>query len=179
MEIYFIRHTSVNVPKGMFYGQTDVPLNETFPQEAEATCNQLKGIRFDRVYTSPLTRCTRLADFCGYPDAVRDSRLMEINFGEWEMQGYDDLKDPRLQEWYDDYFHVRATGGESFEDQLTRVSDFLNELRKKPYRQAAVFTHGGVIICAQIYAGLLKPAEAFSALAPYGGIVKMTLAPAV
>ena len=34
MEIILIRHTSVDVPKGTCYGQTDVPLKPTFEQEA-------------------------------------------------------------------------------------------------------------------------------------------------
>ena len=36
MEIYLVRHTSVNVPAGYAYGQTDVPLHPTFEKEAEA-----------------------------------------------------------------------------------------------------------------------------------------------
>ena len=67
------------------------------------------------------------------------------------------------------------TGGESFAMQYRRVSDFLDELKGKPYQRVAVFAHGGVLICAQIYAGIIKPEEAFSALTPYGGIVRITL----
>ena len=74
-----------------------------------------------------------------------------------------------------DYLNVAATGGESFAMQYRRVSDFLDELKGKPYQQVAVFAHGGVLICAQIYAGIIKPEEAFSALTPYGGIVRITL----
>ena len=74
-----------------------------------------------------------------------------------------------------DYLNVAATGGESFAMQYRRVSDFLDELKGKPYQRVAVFAHGGVLICAQIYAGIIKPEEAFSALTPYGGIVRITL----
>ena len=34
MDLYLIRHTSVDVPAGYSYGQTDVPLRETFEAEA-------------------------------------------------------------------------------------------------------------------------------------------------
>ena len=34
MNIYLIRHTSVDVPKGLCYGQSDVPLRPTFEIEA-------------------------------------------------------------------------------------------------------------------------------------------------
>ena len=34
MKVLLIRHTSVNMPPGTCYGQTDVPLADTFGQEA-------------------------------------------------------------------------------------------------------------------------------------------------
>jgi alpha-ribazole phosphatase len=175
MKITLIRHTSVEVPPGTCYGQTDVPLRETFEQEAQVTQQGLAAKSFDKVYTSPLSRCVRLANYCGYPDAERDKRLMEINFGEWEMQKFDEIKDPRVELWYEDYHHVAATGGESFAMQYQRVSAFLEELRGKHFEQVALFVHGGVIICAQIYAGVLKSEEAFEQLTPYGGIVEIEI----
>ena len=100
---------------------------------------------------------------------------MEINFGDWEMKPFEQNEDPRLQEWYADYMNVAATGGESFTMQSRRVSQFLDELKKKPYTRVAIFAHGGVLICAQLYAGILKAEEAFDALTPYGGIVRINL----
>ena len=180
MELIAIRHTSVAVPPGVCYGQTDVPLRPTFETEAALTLARLKelladGREPDAVYTSPLSRCTRLADYCGYPEALRDERVLEMNFGRWEMQSFDAIDDPRLQEWFADYLHVPATGGESFQMQYERVSAFLNELREQPWQRVALFAHGGVLISAQIYAGLLTPEEAFSALTPYGGIIRIIL----
>ena len=177
MEIILIRHTSVDVPRGVCYGQTDVPLRDSFKEEATITAQQLQDDVFDAVFTSPLSRCTRLAEHCGYPDAIRDARLKELDFGEWEMKEFDKIDDPRLQEWYDDYFHVAATGGESFMMQLQRVSEFLDEVSRQKYGRVAVFAHGGVLICAQIYAGTLKMEDAFGALTPYGGIVWLQLNP--
>lgn len=175
MEIILIRHTSVDVPAGTCYGQTDVPLKPTFEQEAAVTSADLKAyVPFDHVYTSPLSRCTRLATYCGYPDAERDSRLLELDFGDWEMQAFDDIQDPHLQEWFDDYLNVPASHGESFSMQYRRVADFLDELKTKPFQKIAVFTHGGVIVCAQIYAGLLKIEDAFTSPIPYGGIIYIT-----
>lgn len=42
MEIVLIRHTSVDVPPGVCYGQTDVPLKPSFEQEAAVTKENLK-----------------------------------------------------------------------------------------------------------------------------------------
>ena len=109
MVIYLMRHTAVDVPQGVCYGQTDVPLKPTFEMEATQTAAHLQGLSFDKVYTSPLTRCVRLATFCGYPDAERDDRLKELNFGDWEMHRFDEIADANLERWYADYLHVKAT----------------------------------------------------------------------
>lgn len=176
MEIILIRHTSVDVPKGTCYGQTDVPLKPTFEQEAAVTLEKLNAYApFDQVYTSPLSRCTRLATYCGFPEAIHDPRLLELNFGEWEMQNFNDIKDSRLQEWFDDYLNVPATNGESFSMQYRRVADFLDVLKTKPYQKVAIFTHGGVLACAQIYAGLLEPENVFTSSIPYGAITNMII----
>lgn len=180
MEIILIRHTSVEVPPGICYGQTDVGLRETFQEEAAITLKKLKshlneGEEFDQVYTSPLSRCVRLATYCGYADAEKDDRIMEINFGDWEMKPYDHIDDPKLQEWYADYLNVAASGGESFAMQYKRVSSFLNELKEKNYNKVAIFAHGGVLVCAEIYAGLVLTKNAFTALIPFGEIIKIEI----
>ncbi|MDR0658310.1 MAG: alpha-ribazole phosphatase [Mediterranea sp.] len=175
MKVKLIRHTSVDVPQGICYGQTDVPLKDTFPQEASATHKHIATDDFDRVFTSPLSRCTKLADYCGYPDAIRDDRLKELDFGEWEMQRFDRIADPRMQEWFDDFLNVPATGGESFMMQFQRVSAFLDEMKQQGHQHIAVFAHGGVLACAQVYAGLLKPEEAFSLIPPYGAVVQIEI----
>ena len=63
MEIYLVRHTSVDIPAGYAYGQTDVPLRPSFEDEAEAVKKNLSGHTFDKVWSSPLTRCPRLAAY--------------------------------------------------------------------------------------------------------------------
>ena len=70
--------------------------------------------------------------------------------------------------------HVAATNGESFEQQYHRVADFLDELHTLSYQRVAIFAHGGVLICAQLYAGLITFNEAFQHLTPYGGIVVLS-----
>lgn len=176
MEVILVRHTSVDVPTGTCYGQTNVPLRSTFEEEAMIVTSALQGYApFDRVYTSPLSRCTRLATFCGYADAQRDKRLLEMNFGEWEMQRYEEIEDPQLQAWYADWKQVSATGGESFVQQYERVVQFLSELKEKPYSKVAIFSHGGVLTCAKMYAEELSAEEAFASPTPYGGIINLTI----
>ena len=49
MNTYFIRHTSVDVAPGVCYGRSDVPLSDTFEEEASRTLEQIKDIKFDKV----------------------------------------------------------------------------------------------------------------------------------
>ena len=134
MEVYLIRHTAVDVPAGYAYGQTDVPLKATFPEEAACVKQSLEGHTFDQVWSSPLSRCRRLATFCGYPEPMTDPRLMEVNFGEWEMKSWDDVSsDPRSVAWFADWLNQPTPGGESFSDQYRRVSAFLEDLRQSAY----------------------------------------------
>lgn len=171
-----IRHTSVDVPKGMCYGWSDVPVAATFEEEAAVTKAALAECgTFDRVFSSPLTRARLLAAFCGYPRPEVDERLKEMNMGDWEMRCFDEIDDTRLQEWYDDYMHVATTNGESFPMLYARVSSFLDELRRLPYERVAVFAHGGVLMCAGIYAGLFPADECFDHLAGYGEIQRILL----
>ena len=176
MEVILLRHTTPDVPVGTCYGQTDVPLKASFEEEAAVSRAALEACGpIDHAYTSPLSRCTRLAAFCGYADAERDPRILELNFGEWEMMLFDDITDPHLQTWYADHINTPVTGGESFRQQYERVASFLDELRGKPWQRVAVFAHGGVLVAAQVYAGLVTPEEAFAALPPFGGLVRITL----
>ncbi len=177
MDIYFIRHTSVAVPPGTCYGLTDVALSDTFEQEAEATRMQIAGIRFDAVYTSPLTRARRLARYCGYPDARVDARVREFNFGEWEMKSYGDLyaSDPRFARWCGDFHTRRAPGGDSLADQRARVDSFIDDVRRAPHERVAVFAHGGVLALAQVYAGTCRFADALAHVPPYGSVVRVSL----
>lgn len=66
MKIVLVRHTSVGVRKGTCYGWSDVPLAESFPEEAQRTYETLRALVgkdenastlnncFDAVYCSPL-----------------------------------------------------------------------------------------------------------------------------
>ncbi|MDR0699025.1 MAG: alpha-ribazole phosphatase [Tannerella sp.] len=179
MEIFLIRHTSVDVPQGICYGQSDVPLKSSFEQEAEIVKKQLDNETFDAVYTSPLSRCVKLSAYCGYPDALRDDRLKEMYMGDWEMRTFNEIEDPRLQEWYDDFLHVPTRNGESYQDLLARVSSFLNELRSSEnasgYDKIAIFTHGGVLLCVQSLTGYIHPDNVIQQLPAYGEIVRILL----
>lgn len=174
MEIYLVRHTSVDVPPGFNYGQTDVPLKPSFEEEAEVVKNNLKGLVFDKVWTSPLSRCARLAAYCGFPDAEHEERIKEIHFGDWEMVSFEQLSsDPRSIPWFEDWANVKSPGGESLTDQYKRVGEFLDEIRASGFKHVCAFAHGGVLSCAGVYAGMYEIKEAFKRIPPYGSIIRL------
>lgn len=174
MQIVFVRHTSVDVPRGTCYGQTDVPLAPSFPEEAASTRDRLAAYKhFDAVYSSPLSRAVRLANFCGYDAPTLDNRLKEMNMGDWEMKKYDEIDDPNLAKWYADYMHERTTGGESFPDLYQRVASFLDELLSSNYQRVVVFAHAGVLMAAGIYAKCFTETDCFEHQTPYGGVMEI------
>jgi alpha-ribazole phosphatase len=124
MELYLIRHTTPEVGKGICYGQSDVPLAESFAAEWEALRGGLPpGVT--GVYTSPLSRCRRLAERIAAHYAVPlhdDDRLRELDFGRWEMQPWDAIPAPELAAWMNDYVHVACPGGESYNGLMGRVA---------------------------------------------------------
>ena len=59
--------------------------------------------------------------------------------------------------------------------KLTLILIYYKIIKEKNYEKVAIFAHGGVLICAQLYAEAIKLEEAFNALTPYGGIIQLEL----
>lgn len=175
MEVTLIRHTKVAVEPGICYGWTDVETASSFEEEACQVATLLDSEHFDAVYSSPLQRCRKLAAYCGYPAPLLDDRLKELHFGRWEMQKWDDICDPLLQEWYNDWIHIPAGGAESYSSQCQRVAGFLDNLRRRPYHKTCIFTHRGVIAAALVYAGLCLMENSFSIEIDYGSKTVITI----
>ena len=168
MKIHLVRHTSVDVPEGTCYGQTDVPLKDSFEKEAFIVNNNLKDKVFGKSFSSPLSRCRRLSVFCGYEDATVDNRLKELFFGDWENQRWDDMD---MSIWEKDWVNPPTPNGESFKQMYDRVASFFDDLRKEDYDSVIVFTHGGVISCARVYFEQADIDKTFELMPQYGEIV--------
>ena len=131
MEVILVRHTKVDVPKGMCYGQSDVPVAHSFPQEAETTKSHLEiYMPFDKVFSSPLSRARLLAAHCGYSDPVIDDRLMEMCFGVYEgVEECFSIPDCPLVPFFKEpqNYTVPVEGAESIEDLFERTGEFLED----------------------------------------------------
>ena len=175
MEVYLIRHTQVALDEPTCYGQTDVDVKESFPQEAAVTRKALQGLSFDKVYCSPLQRASKLAAYCGFPDARRDERLKEMWMGDLEMVPFSQVSQDHIDEWYNHYMDIQMPGGESAMDVYNRMKSFFDELRQKPYGRVAVFYHGCAILCTEIYAGVLPRTTGFDKVPDFGSVTKIVL----
>lgn len=172
MEIYLIRHTTPAVENNLCYGQADVPLSASFDYELRFLQKNIPK-RFDAVFMSPSQRCRILAEKFGTERYVRDERLLELNFGEWEMKKWNDIDPQALNNWMSDFVNCKIPGGESFTDLFQRASNFFDEVLKKNYEKTAIITHAGVIRCfvAQILEIPLK--SAFKIPVDYASITKL------
>ena len=173
MEIYLIRHTTPDIEKGICYGQTDVPLLADHKLEIKDVLSQLPSA-IDKVYSSPLQRCSMLASHVN-KDYIIDSRLKELNFGDWEMQKWNDIPSQDIQPWYDDYVNTPCLNGESYQQLYTRVVAFYHELKTQSYQSIAVVTHGGVIRCLLAHFKNIPLSQSFARIKnmPWGGVERM------
>ena len=155
MRIYFVRHgESVNNGKGLFTGQMDAPLNDVGRAQATALCAKLSGIKFDRIYSSDLSRAIETAKLA-IPgcDCTTDSRIREINVGYLSGLSTTEFRrdHPDLAGYLNsrDYTHF---GGENEDAVITRVRAFISDLSGVRADNVAVFCHGGILYSAMVCA---------------------------
>ena len=131
MTIYLIRHgrTEAN-EKWLYCGSTDLSLSEAGREE-------LKGISYDvsnvRFLTSGMKRTNEtLKALFGNVPFVEDSRFREVDFGDFEMRSYAQLKDlPEYQAWIsgDNEANV-PPNGESGLQMKQRVLEAFSEIKE-------------------------------------------------
>lgn len=102
------------------------------------------------VYTSPLERALRTAEAvargCGV-DMVVDPRLREIDCGDVEGLGFDELPLDLRRGLLEEPTRVRFPGGETYEELRARVVEALDELAGQS-GTVAVVSHAGAIRAA-------------------------------
>src|SRR5699024_12842355 len=104
-------------------GQSDIGLADSFPEELKTLRSKLpEAYESFRIYSSPLRRCSRLAVELSEAEVMTDDRLMELDFGGWEGQEWDDISEEELSEWMQDFEEVECPGGESYRRLYDRVT---------------------------------------------------------
>jgi len=182
MNLYLIRHTHPDVATGICYGQTNLDTTETFKIEAEAVKSNLKDIHFTHCYSSPLQRCFKLAKVLSGKKLINtDNRLIEMNFGDWEMMTWDDIrKKEGVETWFNDFLHIPCPNGESYEQMIQRIQSFIQLINVLPDdSEVLIVTHAG---CIRSFLTLLKgedPLKIFDRDIEFGEIIKLSSLPAV
>ena len=174
MEIYLIRHTTPDIEKGICYGQTDLELAKTFDTEAQRVLKEVP-YNLDVVYSSPLKRCTALANKISSEVRLED-RLKELNFGDWEMKKWDNIPLQEIQPWYDDFVNTPTLNGESYQALQHRVLEFYTELRQKNHDRVVIVSHSGVIRSLLAHLKSIELINSFKDLKiAYGEVIKLNI----
>jgi alpha-ribazole phosphatase len=169
MNLILIRHTPAAVEQGICYGRTDVPLHATFTSDREVVRAQLPAPPW-RVVSSPLTRCRQLAESLGSPVRI-DERLVELNFGRWELRRWEDIPREELDKWGADFVSRPPPGGESFLELAVRAEHFVSDCAKLYFGETVlVVTHAGVIRALLAPRLGLTLKQAFSIPVDFGGL---------
>ena len=172
MEIYLVRHTETVCEKGVCYGQSDVDILPDYKKQFESIKDQIPENAV--FYSSPLKRCTILADYLSDSCYKTDSRLMEMHFGDWELKAWNDIPREVLDPWMNDFVNVAVPNGESFIDLDQRVWDFLEKkLEKSNEKPLILVTHSGVIRSVLCRINNIPLQEAFATPLDYGVVVKV------
>ncbi|EIM78746.1 phosphoglycerate mutase [Nitritalea halalkaliphila LW7] len=176
MELYILRHPRVAIDKGICYGQLDVPLGAKWIEEAASFAARLPEKGFDRVYSSPSSRCRQLADYL-HPGQVQvDARLQEVNFGHWEGRKWEEIPSEELDPWMQHFVQERPPGGESLADLYARVQRFMGELRQAADARTLLVGHAGVIRCIWAYLLEIPLQHVFKLPAEHDTILQVQLA---
>lgn len=175
MRLILIRHPQPDVAPGICYGRTDLPVA---PAQLELALGALLPILPTGlpVYASPLQRCAVLAARLA-SDPVYDERLVEMDFGAWEMQPWDAIPRAGVDAWAADLANYRPGGGESVLHMAERIAAFYADLQHQlgeENGQAIVVCHAGAMrLLSACHSGLAPPDMALQAARaphhlPYG-----------
>lgn len=148
--LYVVRHgqSSFNY-NNLICGITNAPLTEAGKEQARLTGERLKGIKFDRVYVSPLDRARDTAQIILQINGSkatpkvdariieRDAGLMEGEQREADIGGY--------PSWRPD-FDCEKYLYETRQSVVARVKDFLDELGDAyKTENVLIVAHNGIV----------------------------------
>lgn len=143
MLLHLIRHTRPLIAPGICYGQSDVAIDLSDCTSLATRLSQ-RWPSHVPVYSSPLQRCTKLAELL-HPAPRTDARIVELGFGHWEMQAWDLISRAEIDAWAADVVHYRPGQQENLVQMTDRVIAFLVELHATAEPEAVIVCHAGVI----------------------------------
>lgn len=135
MEIYIIRHgQTVWNKERKLQGSTDIELTEEGRKMASLTGHGLRGIPFDKVFSSPLKRAYVTASLIHAESNVTieiDERIREVSFGEYEGLNVDEMLNNEACGFYHFFdkpeLYRAAEHGETLGDVILRGKEFIED----------------------------------------------------
>ncbi|KAF2514312.1 alpha-ribazole phosphatase [Flavobacterium foetidum] len=177
MEIYLVRHTETICEKGICYGQSDVDIAKPFDKIFSKIISELPSEAV--ILSSPLQRCVILAkhiqENINAISYQEDKRLMEMNFGDWELKNWNEIPPEELNPWMEDFVNIKTTNGESFTELHERVGDFLSEKISKTKHPIIIVAHAGIIRSILCHQTALALTEAFQNKVDFGQVIRIEL----
>ena len=165
--IYFVRHgeSEANAAR-RFAGRTDSPLTERGREQATAVADVLAKVHFDRIVSSPLSRCRDTALVIARRHQLPvdlEPDLVEVDVGDRTGSPFDEVRG--LPEWSDDGF-VAWPRGETLDQVLDRAHRVVARIAAENAGQRVlVVGHGGVTrILMSHFLGLLPRLDRSPAL---------------
>ena len=158
MKLILVRHPAPEVASGICYGSSDVAVAPHILAAARAGLRASLPANIP-LYTSPLSRCTALASTLAHDlqasQFTHDARLMEMDFGDWELRAWQDIERGEIDAWAMDLAHYRPGGGENVLAMASRIASFLDELLREQHAAVIIICHAGTIrLLSALQAGL-------------------------
>ena len=127
--VYLARHGNTAwTHSGQHTGLTDLPLTPDGERNAVRLGERLQGMKFAKVFTSPLQRAARTCELSGFgAGAKTDPDLVEWNYGKYEGRTSAEILRDR-PDW--DLFRDGAPGGESAAQIGERADRVVERVRR-------------------------------------------------
>ncbi|MEQ6390756.1 histidine phosphatase family protein [Bacillaceae bacterium S4-13-58] len=157
MKIGLVRHgiTDWNM-EWRAQGRTDVPLNETGIEQAQAVAKRLSTEKWELVVSSDLSRAYEtgktISDMLGIP-LIKDTRLQEMGFG--KIEGTTEKE--RVERWGEEWRQLDL-GFEPKEEAMSRSLACVEEFCEKHSDKNILFVSHGATL-NQLIRGLLRDPE--------------------
>jgi alpha-ribazole phosphatase len=172
-----LRHGEVS-GGNRFRGSTDDALTELGWQEMFRQCD---GNTWDRVISSPLSRCRSFAEVWAEQQQLNlaiDADWREIDFGDWEGKTAEQISRMQPNElalFYADPFTFMPPGGERYLDFAARIHQaWENLLSNESGSRVLLVTHAGVM--RELYSFLLAipPRQTFQIDVPHACLTRFS-----
>lgn len=176
--VALVRHPRPRVAPGTCYGRTDLDLHPDAAAQIEAAVHLLRSFAPAHIWSSPARRCAAMAAALSHAlhaPIHTDARLLELDFGAWEGQAWDDIPRDALDLWAADPLAFAPPGGESGANLVARITEFHQHIESRG-TPCIVVAHAGPL---KLLGPLLRhsPLDLLAPSMPIGAVEIVNMAP--